>query len=619
MWETTSLTWILDVKQMSQVLRLLLLLFTLVLVPDARAMARQDRVVGILAPRGPEIASAEWQPWLDWLENQLPGQHLTLAPLTLAQLRDPTVLHRLDFLLANPLQFVLLNKDAQLRWIAAVKPSQPVPGEKTLQQIGTAIWVRKSSDLHTIASLKGKRMAGVAEYALGGYLLAYKQLRDAGLRPGHDVELVFTGFPVDQTLALLAQGRVDAAVAPLCVMEDMQAQGLLPADAFRALDDVSSGGQCAGAVSALPGWSLAALPSTPSDLAEKISRLLLSEPVGAGLPSWTLPVSSSRVDNFLRSIDMHPYQPSLWRLAADWSLLHWRWLLVLACLPIVLLINQIWLARTAHKQNLRLKQAYRKLRKYEQALAHGERINLMGEMASGIAHEVNQPLSAILHYSEAGAYQLKQSSPGHTLIPVFERINQEVGRCAQAVKNLRAWASPAAVQARERIKLAASVEEIVDVVTLQSDMHRDAVKINMEAGLAVWLVPGVLDQVVRNCLMNAIQAGAQRITLRARKNEDDVLLSIEDDGKGFGQDQLDFPFVPFRSERPDGLGLGLAICERLLRASGGRISLANRPAGEPGAVVTLVLPVGEPDDPTARPDPGATNSPLGAQTGGHDD
>ena len=84
-----------------------------------------------------------------------------------------------------------------------------------------------------------------------------------------------------------------------------------------------------------------------------------------------------------------------------------------------------------------------------------------------------------------------------------------------------------------------------------------------------------------NCILNSIQAGATEVRLEALTGR----LNIIDNGKGFAQAQLDFPFVPFRTGRSDGLGIGLVVCERLARSMDMRMTLSNHSDG--GAMVVL--------------------------------
>ena len=93
--------------------------------------------------------------------------------------------------------------------------------------------------------------------------------------------------------------------------------------------------------------------------------------------------------------------------------------------------------------------------------------------------------------------------------------------------------------------------------------------------------PLKLKQILVNCILNSIQAGATEVRLEALTGR----LNIIDNGKGFEQAQLDFPFVPFRTGRSDGLGIGLVVCERLARSMDMRMTLGNHSDG--GAMVVL--------------------------------
>ncbi|WP_241761984.1 ATP-binding protein [Mannheimia granulomatis] len=90
-----------------------------------------------------------------------------------------------------------------------------------------------------------------------------------------------------------------------------------------------------------------------------------------------------------------------------------------------------------------------------------------------------------------------------------------------------------------------------------------------------------------NCLLNALQTGASEIAIRLLPEENSLAIEIEDNGGGFSEAQLAFPFAPFRSDKPYGLGLGLLLCQRLMQSIGGDIALSN---GEDGAKVVLTIP-----------------------------
>ncbi|MNZ97536.1 Tetrathionate sensor histidine kinase TtrS [compost metagenome] len=103
----------------------------------------------------------------------------------------------------------------------------------------------------------------------------------------------------------------------------------------------------------------------------------------------------------------------------------------------------------------------------------------------------------------------------------------------------------------------------------------------------------LLEQVLTNLLSNSLQAGAQQITLRLEVDQHQQRLIVEDDGGGLNAEQLTLPFVPFRSSKPEGLGLGLVICQRLLKHQGGDLTLENyfSASQQQGLRVTLYFPV----------------------------
>ncbi len=118
------------------------------------------------------------------------------------------------------------------------------------------------------------------------------------------------------------------------------------------------------------------------------------------------------------------------------------------------------------------------------------------------------------------------------------------------------------------------------------------IHINIPADLVLLTVPSVIEQVLVNSLLNCWQQQATQVDMSIRYFEEPFLgITIADNAGGFSQEQLEFPFVPFRTNKEQGLGLGLVICERLMRVIGGSLLLDNRSDGIAGAVVTLKLPL----------------------------
>ncbi len=273
-----------------------------------------------------------------------------------------------------------------------------------------------------------------------------------------------------------------------------------------------------------------------------------------------------------------------------WPELPWAWMGLWAALVAALL----FVARTLLRQRddgLR-DQALLRLGKVA-------RLNTLGELAAGIAHELNQPLTAILANTQAADRLLAEDEPD--LAPIRQALSQTVGqarRAAEVVGRLRRAVEQRGVAASPQ---AVSLQEVARkaLYLLEPEFQRAQVQARLEApGLPVLVMaePVALDQVVHNLLMNAMQAMDQpgctervlTVTLEAAPPRG--LLRVQDTGPGIPPDALPRIFEPFYTTREGGLGLGLSLCETLVEGMGGQIRAGNT-ASPPGAEFAVSLPL----------------------------
>lgn len=545
--------------------------------------------VGILAQRGLARTEADWQPWLDWLNQSIPGERFELVPLDLKGLKTAVEEGKVDLVLSNQAQFLQLSSEQPVHWLVTLRDLRQIHSSMPNEgRTGSVILVRKSSPYTTIESLRGQRVSAVDEQAFGGFLLGFKVFLDHGLRAHKDYQVRFTGFPVDRTLEALSSRQVDAAIAPVCLLENMAAEGQLNLADFRVLGSMPNRIGCLSSTLLLPNWALAAMPNFPLELSSKLTTLLLSKSPPE-LPQWTPPVSTMLAEDILRSINRHPHQQTFWQNMAFWGQQYSTELSLFVAFLVLVCLNHIWIGYMAHRKSKQLEQAYQRMREYEQVLAHEDRISILGEMASGFAHEINQPLSAIRHYAEGSAYRLQTNDPDSMTLPILHKIIEQVQRCTDIMDNLRSWAKREEQQPAVAVNVAKLCQQTVAFLQMQNRHKSCQIKIQAEPNLTVHMVTSVLEQVLCNCLLNSIQAQATEITIAAYRHEGQVKITLTDNGEGFSEEQLAFPFVPFRTTKREGLGLGLVICERLILSQGGVFTLGNRLDGQ-GAVITLTLP-----------------------------
>ncbi len=545
--------------------------------------------VGILAPRGIEAAENKWNPWLNHLHTQWLNEQFILVPLNLAQLNDAAHDSKLDFILAPQTGFLSIQQEMPLRLLANLE-SANTQNVSAGEEVGTAIWVNQNADIQNIADLRHKKIAAVAENAFGGYLLGYKLLQDASLREKQDYQIVFTGYPIDQVLIKLQQQEVDAAIAPVCLMEEMQQNNAIQAKQFRLLNPVTIPSNCASSSHLLPSWALAALPSVPNALAKHMSQFLLS-PQPQDMPQWTPPVTSQAAEDVLRAIYQHPDQRNILQSFHMWLRQNY-WLVGSALVTLLLLLlNTAWMSILAHQRQKKLRKAYRQVRDYEELMAQADRMNLLGEMASGIAHEINQPLAVIQSYADGSLLRLQKIDNTEGIQQAQRKIIEQVLRSVDIIQNLRAFSKPQIQDQFQDCILHANIEKCIQFFHIQHKQHSLLIENQVPKDLVFHTSPSILEQVLMNCLLNSKQQKAQNIVIQvqALPKSKAIQLNIMDDAGGFSQERLDFPFVPFKSSKPTGLGLGLVICERLLLSIGASLQLSNRQDGICGACVSIVL------------------------------
>jgi two-component system sensor kinase FixL len=235
-------------------------------------------------------------------------------------------------------------------------------------------------------------------------------------------------------------------------------------------------------------------------------------------------------------------------------------------------------------------------RRSAERLVHVARLATMGEMAAGIAHELNQPLTAITNYARACERFIALPAPDlDETRDAMREIAGEALRAGDMIRRLRQF-----VRNSDSERLPTDINTIVDElrVLTQADarMYDTHISFDRADGLPMVCVDRVqITQVLLNLLRNALEAlsseprGARRIVLSTRRARDgDVEVSVEDNGRGVDPGILDRLFDPFLTTKSQGTGLGLSMCRTIVSAHGGTVTYA--PAAPHGASFRLTLP-----------------------------
>lgn len=630
-------------------------------VPTSRASA-QIYYLGVLAPQGETVAQQHWQPWLNTLNSQLTDDTIVLVPLGIENWQAQIQAQQFALVLGPQVQIIKMDT-AGWRWLATLKShTQTIENIETsefkisavtqsdfntdeqyrlykqlqaelaqnkahklvnessaMEQIASALWVANDSDIQQLQDLKQRKVVAVAPDAFGGYLLIAHLLQQNGVVPS-DYGTQFVGFPIDLTLSTLASGAVDAAIAPLCLMEEMSAQGKINQEQYRLIHPEKTASSCQSSTKIYPNWTLAATNQAPAALIEQVNQHLFA----AGQPNaviddssvneirWLAAESSVDAERILYEMNQHPTQKGLTAHIIEWIKTHRWWMGVIVFIILISTINYAWMSWLAWRRQQQIMSQNRIINNYDQQIRQSERFAVIGEMSGSIAHEINQPLAAIQNYAQGllirNQNQLidteatkRQSNDKHSndkqsndkqlekqaTENALQQIVNETERVAAVINNIRRWAGRTQLD-EISVDIAATYQQCIMLLGEKAL----GISFCFASDYQQLRLPNLLlDQLIINSVLNSQQQGATHIMLRCQavkyNNEHYLALYITDDAGGFLDERLInaetqdrathqvHDQYATRSTKADGLGLGLMICQRLCKSLGGKMQLSN--------------------------------------------
>lgn len=238
---------------------------------------------------------------------------------------------------------------------------------------------------------------------------------------------------------------------------------------------------------------------------------------------------------------------------------------------------------------------------WRERLAHLARVHTVGEMSAAIAHEITQPLGAIENYARAAVRRTSASSPD--LAKVTELLEKVIGQATRAgdiVMRLRGLVKRSDLDP-VRLDIERTIGACVDMVKMDCELHDIRIDVKPAQGLPKVVADEIhIQQVIINLLRNALDALAHAPSGPARtirietqmSGPDAVVVRVSDRGTGIPDGDLERVFESFYSTKAGGLGIGLAICRKLIEAHGGALWASQNPGG--GTVFEFTLPVSAP-------------------------
>ena len=229
-------------------------------------------------------------------------------------------------------------------------------------------------------------------------------------------------------------------------------------------------------------------------------------------------------------------------------------------------------------------------------LAHVGRLSAMGQMSAAIAHELNQPLTAVANYVKAALRLLEGNSPAlgklQSARDAMEKAAGQTMRAGTIIRYLRDY-----VEKRESERSLENLNDVIrEAVTLGTMGHKHS-NVKLTLALDSAITPAALDkvqiqQVLLNLVRNAIEAMTDtkrpELVISSAADSAGARITVRDNGPGFAEEVAGRLFQPFVTTKGDGMGIGLKICQSIVEAHGGTIEAM---AGNPGAIFVIRLPL----------------------------
>jgi C4-dicarboxylate-specific signal transduction histidine kinase len=249
-------------------------------------------------------------------------------------------------------------------------------------------------------------------------------------------------------------------------------------------------------------------------------------------------------------------------------------------------------------ETLRREQTESRNRSLAAELAHADRVESLGRLATGLAHELNQPLGAIANYAEACNATLAHpldDGVAERLRGYLTQLKQAALRAGAIVRRIRSFVRPGVGHAAP-VDMGALIGDVVDLCRSEAERREIEIVVSLSEESAVVHADAIqIQQVLVNLVQNALQAMAasppqrRRLTIGMAAANTGVQVDVVDNGPGLGGADAEALFAPFHTTKEDGLGIGLSICRSIIEHHRGTIWAKSLPHG--GAQFSFVLPL----------------------------
>jgi two-component system, sensor histidine kinase and response regulator len=562
--------------------------------------------IGVLATRGVDQCLKNWSATADYLTEHIPKKTFIIVPLAHDQIAPSVRRGEVAFLLTNSSFYVELEQQYGINRIATLKEMRL---GRSYSQYGSVIFSRSArDDVRTLADLKRKSFMGVSEDSLGGWRMAWREMKENGIDPYRDFTSLLFGETHDNVVFAVRDGVVDAGTVRTNTLEELSAEGKINlADfyIFPRLHDLDQPTPYLCTTREYPDWPMAKMKNTPDELAEKVAIALLQmradspAALAAGCAGWTIPHNYQPVTELMMALRLGIYKDLGKVTITDILLNYGPWLIV----AFIFFCSHLAFTGLVVKLNRRIKASHLSLtaeiemhkkldRELEQAKQLAEAATLAkSRFLANMSHEIRTPMNGIIAATDLALAERLTPEVEHYLHIVQNSSYALLGIINDILDFSKIEAGQ--LDLKERVfRLDEMFDRVIDVFGNQTAAKDIELLVDVDAGTPRILKGDSLrlQQILTNLIGNAIKftppGGIILVSVQdsgpaKALTDNQVVLnfSVKDTGSGIAPEYLPMLFEPFTqgdassTRKYEGTGLGLSICKKFVTMMGGTISV----------------------------------------------
>ena len=581
----------------------LFVLLSLILLKHDICLADEALVkIGVLAKRGVEKCLDEWSPTANYLSDNIPGMTFKIVPLDHEQIYTSVENNEVDFILSNSSFYVELEYKCGIKRIATLL-NRCISGYCYFSKYWGVIFCKKDrNDMKRLSDLKNKTFMAVEESSLGGWRMAWRELKNCGINPYRNFKKLCFGGTHDAVIYAVRDGKVDAGTVRADTFGKMQNEGKIDINDFYVFHQ--HGGEEVDlpfphSTRGYPEWPFAELKNTSDDLAKKVTIALLQMPensfaaIAANCGGWTIPLNYQPVHECLKELRVAPYKDSGKITLSNVIRIYWYWILIAGITFLLMtgfIIMILKLNRDIKASHVELQAEIIEHERAEIELIKAKEAAeaaalAKSEFLANMSHEIRTPMHGVIAATELAMNEKMHPTAKHYLEVTQSSAYSLLGIINDILDFSKIEAEKLAFETRP-FRLDEVIDRSIDMFINKASekMIEIVVDIDLDTPKALIGDPLRLQQIITNLISNAVKfTSKDGVILIGVKDSEKTLertiltFFVKDTGVGITKKDIKKLFVPFSqvdassTRKYEGTGLGLTICKQLVEKMGGTI------------------------------------------------